>query len=191
MAKRSTDTKAAAIEKRQKLATARIAKREEALSEIPELDRVTSALRNLGESAQHPAMRREILALAGSYQRVVDLRQQEVDRLSGPGVSELLLPLGVANRLREAGFLSVQQVRHALSEGGSELRRVPAIGAGACDLIRAHLDALDADAPPPPKAEIRDKQIGLTKREKVLAEKMGLTAEQAGELLKAAGQALK
>lgn len=186
MAKKKTDSTIAVNERRERLATARLEKREEILAEMPELSRVAQALRELGESAQHSVVRREILAFAETIQHSFDLRQQEADMLAGPGLSELFLPLGVANRLQEAGIRTVQQVRLALADGGSGLRRLPSVGEAACDVIHAHLEALDAGEPPPPKAEIRSKKVTLTKREKVLAEKMGLSAEQAGELLKSA-----
>ena len=186
MPKKIADSTTAANERREKLAAARLEKREAVLAEMPEFGRIAQALRELSESAQHPVVRREILALAGSNQRSFDIRQQQADILAGPGVSELLLPHGVAHRLLEADILTVQQVRQALADGGSSLRRLPAIGAAACDVIRAHLKAFDAGESPPLKTEIRSKNVTLTKREKALAEKMGLSAEQAGELLKGA-----
>ncbi|VTU28474.1 hypothetical protein [Variovorax sp. PBL-E5] len=183
-AKNAADGTNAANARREKLAAARLEQRDAVLAEIPEFSRIAQALRELGESAQHEAVRREILALTETIQRSLDLRQQQVDMLAGPGISELLLPFGVAHRLQEADIVTVEQVRRALADGGAQLRRLPAVGEATCDVIRAHLEALDADKPPPAKIEIRSKKVTLTMREKVLAEKMGLSAEQAGELLK-------
>lgn len=185
---KTVDLVTSANERRAKLAAERLEKREAVLAEMPEFGRIAQALRELGESVTNPVVRREVLALAESVQRAFDLRQQQADLLAGPGLSELLLPIGVSNRLREAEILSVQQIRRALAEGGSKLRRLPSVGSAACDLIRAHLEALDAGEAPPPKLEIRGKNVALTEREKVLADRLGLSAEQAGELLKGAGR---
>ncbi|MDT4847805.1 hypothetical protein FQZ97_818750 [compost metagenome] len=186
MAKKTIDGPTAARGRQEKLAAARLAEREQVLVEMPEYQRVAQALHELGNSAQHPGVRREVLALGDSVRSVFDRLERKAEMLAGPSVAELLLPLGVQHRLREADFMTLQHVREALVDGGSRLVRLPAIGVNTCNLIRAHLEAFDAGEPPPPKTDRSKKVVSLTKRERVLAEKMGLSAEQAGELLKSA-----